>query len=72
MTDGGQQKMETQFYTCKEMAELLGISYVNLTKWIKDPECGTPPHLIVGKNTIKFPKDRYEEWMRGQADEVNS
>ena len=64
--------MEKQFYTCKEMAEILGISYVNLTKWVKDPEYSTPPHLIIGKNTIKFPKDRYEEWIRRQADEVNS
>lgn len=66
--------METQFYTAKQMAELLGISYVHLTKWVKDPEkkFNIPPHLIVGKNTIKFPKDRYEEWKRRQADEINS
>jgi len=63
--------METHFYTAKEMAELLGISYVHLTKWVKDPEnkYNIPPHLIVGKNTIKFPKDRYEEWKRKQADD---
>ena len=59
----------SEFYTCKEMAEMLGISYVNLTKWVKDPKCNTPPHVIIGRNSIKFPKGLYEAWMSKQLGE---
>ena len=56
-----------EYYSAKEMSALLNISYVALTKWIKEPKTyNLPPHIIVGKNSIRFPCDRYQEWRANQ------
>lgn len=64
--------MQSDFYTAKEMAKILGVSYVNLTKWVKDPDYNVPPHIIVGKNTIKFSKKAYEEWKKQETENASS
>lgn len=55
----------SQFYTVKEVAQILGVSYATAYDYVsKKLRSGNNPLPVVrlGKHIIRIPKDKFNKW----------
>jgi predicted DNA-binding transcriptional regulator AlpA len=60
---------EPDFYTVKELEEILSVSRTTLYDWRQE---GIGPPWIKVSGTIRYPKSGFQEWLEEETDRQRS